>query len=50
MPENNPQPPPGEAPYGAAQPRPAWPLVTLLALFALWFCFLIWMAVQYPAR
>ncbi len=50
MPQDNPQPPPGDAPYGAWPRRPVWPLAGLIALFAVWFCFLVWMAVRYPAR
>jgi hypothetical protein len=38
------------APYGVHPRRAAWPLATLLVVFAIWFGFLIWLAVKYPAR
>ena len=41
--------PPG-VPYGAHPRRSLWPLVVLIAAFALWFGMLIWMAVRYPAH
>jgi hypothetical protein len=47
---NHPKPDPSSAaPYGTLPRRPAWPLVGLLALFAVWFGFLVWMAVRFPA-
>ena len=38
-----------EAPFGSSR-RPAWPLALFIVLFAAWFVFLAWMAIQYPAR
>jgi hypothetical protein len=49
MPENK-LPPPGDAPFGTLPRRSSWPLVSLIVLFGLWFCFLVWMALRYPAR
>jgi hypothetical protein len=44
-----PQDPNSPAPYGAQSPRSAAPLVAAIVLYAAWFAFLFWMAVQYPA-
>ena len=41
---------PPHVPFGTRPRRPAWPLVALIVAFATWFAFLVWMAVQYPAR
>jgi len=37
-------------PYGTLPRRPVWPLVVWIAVFAMWFAVLIWLAVYYPAR
>ncbi len=50
MPQEPTQPPPGDAPFGTLPRRPAWPLTGLIALFAVWFCLLVWLAIRYPAR
>ncbi len=50
MPEHKLHPPPGDAPFGTVPRRPAWPLVCLIVLFALWFCILVWMAIRFPAH
>ena len=41
---------PSDAPYGTRPRRPTRLLVMLIVLFAVWFGFLIWMAVRYPAH
>ncbi len=42
--------PPSEAPFGTEPRRQAWPLLTLLGVFAAWFAVLIYLAIRYPAR
>ena len=42
--------PSADHPYGTEPRRSRMPLVTLIAAFAAWFAFLLWMALQYPAR
>jgi hypothetical protein len=42
--------PQSDAPYGTVPRRPAWPLILLIVLFALWFLVLLWLAIRYPAR
>jgi hypothetical protein len=42
--------PVSDAPLGTEPRRPAWPLMTLLGIFAAWFAVLIFLAVRYPAR
>ncbi len=37
------------APFGAQEPRPAWPLTITIVLYAAWFGVLVWMALFYPA-
>lgn len=41
---------PANVPYGTYPRRATWPLTVLIIVFAAWFFFLVWMAVQYPAR
>ncbi len=43
-------PPPGDAPFGTLPRRSRWPLVSLIVVFAAWFCVLLWLALRYPAR
>jgi len=49
MPETKPQQQ-HDAPFGTQPRRPVWPLTVLIVIFALWFLFLVWMAIQFPAR
>lgn len=49
MAESKPAPPPN-IPFGTHPRRPAWPLAVLIAVLCLWFAFLVWMAMRYPAR
>ncbi len=41
---------PADAPYGTTPRRAAGPLIALIILFVVWFAFLVWMALAYPAR
>jgi hypothetical protein len=41
---------PPDAPYGTHPRRSNAPLIVLLAVFTLWFGFLIWLAIRFPAR
>lgn len=41
---------PPDVPFGTQPRRSPGPLAALIILFALWFGFLIWLAVRYPAR
>ena len=41
---------PPDSPLGTQPRRATWPLAVLLAAFAIWFGFLIWLAAKYPAR
>lgn len=45
-----PKQPDSSAPYGTEPRRAKWPLLALIIAFALWFAFLLWMALAYPAR
>ena len=49
MAESKPETPPN-VPFGTYPRRPCWPLAALLVIFAVWFAFLVWMAMRYPAR
>lgn len=49
MAESKPELPP-DVPFGTHPRRSAWPLTALVIVFALWFAFLVWMAMRYPAR
>lgn len=41
--------PPG-VPFGTHPRRAAWPLVTLIVLYALGFAALVWLTFRYPIR
>ena len=40
---------PPDAPFGTHPRRSPGPLVALIIILALWFGFLVWLAVRYPA-
>lgn len=41
--------PSSDAPLGTLPRRRAWPLYALIVAFAVWFVFLVFLAVRYPA-
>jgi hypothetical protein len=42
--------PTSDAPFGTEPRRPAWPLICAAIVFALWFSFLVFIAIRFPAR
>ncbi len=49
MTQAEPETPPN-VPFGTHPRRSAWPLAGLIVVFLLWFAFLVWLAVRFPAR